>query len=184
MDDHESARILAYAEVLRERQRRDYSLRYIFRWFSEKFSTPYADVEEMPVDDVLRHFYEVEAEQAVAAASEDGQAGFQARQDLAKTLRELSMSPQERAKMVAEQQRKEAVLGEKDEEFDRQVEAEARAQEAEREKQEREKGEATPPPAATESEELPPIKMEFGLPHELEELGAGDGLGLVGLEKP
>lgn len=37
----------------------EYVLRNIFRWYSKEFATPLHIVESLPLDDVLRHYYEV-----------------------------------------------------------------------------------------------------------------------------
>jgi len=39
-----------------------YNLRYIFRWYSQRFHTPLHVVEALPLEDVLRHYYECEYE--------------------------------------------------------------------------------------------------------------------------
>lgn len=36
----------------------EYNLRFIFRWYSREFHTPMADVEAMPLEEVLMHFFE------------------------------------------------------------------------------------------------------------------------------
>lgn len=36
----------------------DYILRFIFRWYSREFSTPLREVEEIPLDTILEHFFE------------------------------------------------------------------------------------------------------------------------------
>ena len=36
----------------------EYSLRYIFRWYSREFSTPLTEVEDIPLEDVMRHYFE------------------------------------------------------------------------------------------------------------------------------
>jgi len=48
---------LAMQSVLKEDL--DYLLRDIFRWYSKEFVTPLHVVETLPLEDVLRHYYEV-----------------------------------------------------------------------------------------------------------------------------
>jgi hypothetical protein len=40
-----------------------YTLRYIFRWYSRTFATPLHVVESLPMEDVLRTYYEVRYEE-------------------------------------------------------------------------------------------------------------------------
>jgi len=40
----------------------DYNLRHIMRWYSRTFHTPLHMVEDIPLEDVLRHYYEVQFE--------------------------------------------------------------------------------------------------------------------------
>lgn len=56
-DWHRSICILAYNSVLKSDDR-DYNLRRIFRWYSEKFHTPLHKVDSLPLEDVLTHYYE------------------------------------------------------------------------------------------------------------------------------
>ena len=53
-------RLLAMHAVVKESG--DYNLRYIFRWYSRTFHTPLHVVENLPIDDILQHYYEVEYE--------------------------------------------------------------------------------------------------------------------------
>ena len=41
----------------------DYNLRYIFRWYSQTFNTPLTEVEELPLEDVLQHYWESQYEE-------------------------------------------------------------------------------------------------------------------------
>lgn len=48
---------LAMQSVLKEDL--DYLLRDVFRWYSKEYATPLHVVETLPLEDVLRHYYEV-----------------------------------------------------------------------------------------------------------------------------
>jgi primosomal protein N' len=63
MDDLQALKILALRAVLDPKSDPDYSLRHVFRWFSKTFHTPLAQVEEMPLEDILRHYYEDDYEE-------------------------------------------------------------------------------------------------------------------------
>ena len=39
-----------------------YLFRFIYRWYSREFSTPLHEVENLPTEDVLRHYFEVKYE--------------------------------------------------------------------------------------------------------------------------
>jgi hypothetical protein len=41
----------------------DYFIRKVFRWYSKEFSTPLHEVLELPLDDVLTHYWESQYEQ-------------------------------------------------------------------------------------------------------------------------
>ncbi len=89
MDIFTAIRVHAYADVLSDKPTSDYRIRQIFRWFSEKFHTPLYDVYELPIYDVLQHYYEVHVEQLAAAT--DNESAEQLKQE----LRELGMTPEE-----------------------------------------------------------------------------------------
>ena len=36
----------------------DYTLRHIFRWYSRQFHVPLTEVDEVPLDDILQHYFE------------------------------------------------------------------------------------------------------------------------------
>lgn len=52
----DSIQILALKAVREEDA--EYRLRFIYRWYSETFNTPLHVVEDLPTEDVLRHFFE------------------------------------------------------------------------------------------------------------------------------
>jgi hypothetical protein len=70
--DHITAlRILALHEVVKANKGNpsaDYVMRKIFMWYSEKFHTPLHQVDDLPVDDVMRAYYEY----SYANASDEG----------------------------------------------------------------------------------------------------------------
>jgi hypothetical protein len=55
---------LAMAAVVSEND--DYNLRYVQRWYSKEYSTPLADVEDIPVPDLLQTYFEVRYEDMAA----------------------------------------------------------------------------------------------------------------------
>jgi hypothetical protein len=61
MEYFDAVRALALLSVIKED--RDYRLRTILRWYSKTFFTPLHIVEELPVEDVLRHYYETKYEE-------------------------------------------------------------------------------------------------------------------------
>jgi primosomal protein N' len=81
-------RILALKEVLSDTPSSDYEIRKIFRWYSKEFCTPLHMVDELPMYDVIRHYWEYQYE----SADEDTQL---------KEADELSKSPEELAKEKA-----------------------------------------------------------------------------------
>ena len=65
MDSSEAIRLIALKAVLAARRRSpdggvdpSYGLRRVFRWYSKTFSTPLAEVELLPIDDVLQAYWE------------------------------------------------------------------------------------------------------------------------------
>lgn len=52
--------VLALHAVVREDG--DYNLRSVFRWYSKTFATPLHVVETLPIEDVLRHYFEAKYE--------------------------------------------------------------------------------------------------------------------------
>lgn len=69
MDDLEAVKILALRAVLKPTSDPTYRIRQIFRWFSKTFHTPLAEVEAMPLEDVLQHYFESDYEQMVEDTS-------------------------------------------------------------------------------------------------------------------
>lgn len=56
LDLLKSLRLCAYGAV--KAKDSDYVLRFIFRWYSREFKTSLAEVEAMPLEEVLTHFFE------------------------------------------------------------------------------------------------------------------------------
>lgn len=56
MEYFDAIRALALRSVVTED--REYRLRTIFRWYSKTFFTPLHTVDELPLEEVLRHYYE------------------------------------------------------------------------------------------------------------------------------
>jgi hypothetical protein len=54
-------RQIALRDVLKEPY--EYHLRHVFRWYSKTFSTPLTEVEDLPLETVLQHFYEARYEE-------------------------------------------------------------------------------------------------------------------------
>lgn len=61
MDQITATRISALHSV--EHPDRDYLIRKILRWYSKTFHTPLADVEELPLDDIMQAYYENRVEE-------------------------------------------------------------------------------------------------------------------------
>lgn len=53
-----SARLLAMQAVKTDLVDPQYFFRLVFRWYSKTFSTPLHIVEELPLEDVLQHYFE------------------------------------------------------------------------------------------------------------------------------
>jgi hypothetical protein len=60
LDLLKATRLLAFAAV--EKRDADYLLRYILRWYSRTFATPLHEVDALPLEDVLEHYFECQAE--------------------------------------------------------------------------------------------------------------------------
>lgn len=65
MENYNSIRLIALDAVLTRRRRKagdpidpDYEMRRVCREYSERFHTPLADVYDLPIDDVLRDYWE------------------------------------------------------------------------------------------------------------------------------
>jgi hypothetical protein len=117
VDVYRAIRVHAYADVVAGKPTHDYSLRSIFRWYSEKFHTPLHLVEDLPVYDVMQHYYEWHAEQLVSATDAESVAAFH------DELKELSMTEAELKRHQAEQDRQ----AYEDHLFNEEVDAEALA---------------------------------------------------------
>lgn len=63
MDYFRALRTLALADVTRDPPAPSYALRRIFRWYSSKFATPLHLVDDLPLHDVLQHYYEAHFEE-------------------------------------------------------------------------------------------------------------------------
>ena len=55
-----ATRLLAYRAVTKRDP--EYVFRHILRWYSRTFSTPLHEVEDLPIDEVMRHFFVVRFE--------------------------------------------------------------------------------------------------------------------------
>jgi hypothetical protein len=80
MDYYKALRTVALQEVLSDTPSQSYSLRRIFRWYSQKFCTPLHVVNTLPIHDVLVSYFESHYE-------EFGEDKIQ------EELRELTMTP-------------------------------------------------------------------------------------------
>lgn len=60
MDFIDGIKVRALLAVLRPDQ--EANLRHIFRWYSKTFSTPLHEVDDLPVEDILLHWFEVQYE--------------------------------------------------------------------------------------------------------------------------
>lgn len=192
MDFYKSLRILALAEVVKEEPGSAYSIRQVFRWYSEKFHTPLHLVDELPLHDVMQHYFESNYEKL-----KDSPGALQ------EELIELSRTPEEEAAAKAKADR-EVFQNWK---FEREAEEEAKVQQAAKAKKlasdavKPKKPPVFSPPSASlrarmSSEESPivpdlnkppepTIKMSFIDLDELEELSSSDSFGgepLVGLK--
>lgn len=114
MDLLGAIRKCALAEVVAEESSADYRLRRIFRWYSIKFSTPLHVVEELPIQHVLQHFFEVQYE----TKYDDGEL-----EDLEQERVVLTETDDQRKERLA----REAKKREEEEAFMRQVAAEEAA---------------------------------------------------------
>lgn len=119
LDYYKTLRILAMREVTRDASTPEYALRRIMRWYSKEFSTPLHVVNDLPLHDVLTHYYEANYENL----SEDND-------KLIDEMRELSMTDDEQA---AEQARKDRAEYE-DYLFNKETEEEAEVQQAKKKK--------------------------------------------------
>jgi primosomal protein N' len=153
--------ILALAEVLSDTPSPEYALRRIFRAYSERFHTPLHMVDDIPLVDVLTHYYETVFEQM----SEGDEAAQTELEELTKTL---SMSEQEAEKARAEKAKRQY----RDYLFEEELKREAAAQ-----------GKPKAQEVLKKTEELihalknEEIKMQFVSDEEMDELSNQDGVG-------
>lgn len=103
-----ATRVLAMHAV--EKKPPEYVYRFIMRWYSREFHTRLDEVEDVPVEDVLQHYFECRYEDM---ADEDRQ---EERED-------LLMTPEQRAA----KDREERVAQADDDDFFRKIQEEARA---------------------------------------------------------
>lgn len=111
LDLLKAIRLLAWDSV--KNRPSEYLMRHIFRWYSERFHTPLHEVDDLPLEDVLQHYFEVRYEELPDELSDDEE----------EHLRETR---EERLAREAN----EAAEKEDDDAFFRQVQAEAAAQRA------------------------------------------------------
>lgn len=60
MDYFESLKLIALDNVIHEKG--DYGLRHVFRWYSREFHTPLHVVENLPLEDIMTHYFECQYE--------------------------------------------------------------------------------------------------------------------------
>lgn len=192
LEYYKALQVLALREVIKKEPSPAYRMRQIFRWYSETFHTPLHLVEELPLFDIMRHYYEANYEKL-----KEDPVGLQ------EELIELSQNDEEAA----------AAKAKKDKEdfenwtFERDAEQEAKYQQAAKVKimaaqaaKPKQQPVFSPPsaslrarmsaddaPAAPDISKPPEptIKMSFIGLDELEELSNSDGFGiepLVGLK--
>jgi hypothetical protein len=145
LDEFRAIQTRALADVLRgqdpeAKQDPEYVLRGIHRWYSEKYHTPLHQVDDLPLEDVLRHYYEDHYE----ALAKDDPARLDAER------RRLSMTEEELRRARWEEDAADADA----EQYRREVEAEEAA--------EKEKTVIPSDPAPRTAVELPPdVHMTF-----------------------
>jgi hypothetical protein len=170
VDYSTALQVLALREVIDENESPEYRIRKILRWYSKTFVTPLHIAEELPLEDILQHYYECNFEEMSEAERVDA-------------VKQFCMTPEQRlaVKNAAEV---------KEEEFFKELEAEAAAQAAAPKKPKvvlpqkplQAPSDALIPPPDSNGE----ISMQFVDLKELEALAESDGLGdiepLVGLK--
>ena len=178
MNYDRAIRILALASATAQNPAPEYSLRRIFRWYSEKFHTPLHVIDDLPLHDVLTHYYEWHVEQILD--DEDA---------LNKEISELTATPEEiRAqKMLRDRETY------NDFSFEKEVRTEAAKQQVEAKKEALIEAQKPPKPVvfsapdpsrqAIQINEPPDIKVSFASLEEFEELENSDGIGFTGFEK-
>jgi len=162
MDDlFRQCQTLALADVLAEKPSAEYSLRRIFRAYSEKFHTPLHLVDDIPLVDVLTHYYETCFESML-----DGDDAAQ--NELDELTKTLSMSEQEAEKARAEKAKQQY----RDYLFEQELKREAASQEKPKAQEVLKKTEELI--NALQNEE---IKMQFVSEEEMDALSNQDGVG-------
>lgn len=165
-----ATRLLAFRAV--DKKEPEYVLRYIMRWYSREFFTPLHVVEELPIDDILTHFFECRYE------------GMD-EHELEEEGEDLRMTP---AEALAKEEAEEAAA-EEDDEFEREAQEEASRQEATKPvttPARLPEGEPEPPaiPVAVMGENLPTVFKELAdkadpsikeIPPEIEMVFVDDG---------
>lgn len=141
MDFVEAVRVIALRDVANTR--RDppqgdsaYLMRTIRRWYSREFATPLSDVEDLPDEEVLQHYFECKFE-----ALEP--------RDLDEEITDAVMAPEERAK------RDRGAAAED-------VDMHRFAEEVRAEEEARRKKQAETPKEPPKSAGIPEIDMNFG----------------------
>jgi len=192
LEYYKALRIIALNEVLKEDSGQAYSLRQVFRWYSEKFHTPLHLVDDLPLHDIMQHYFESNYEKI-----QDEQ------NKLDSELTHLSQTDEEAAATCATKDREEF----QNWKFEREAEEEAKVQQASRAKKmaaDVNKPKLAPvfaAPSASLRARMsaedaltvpdlakhpePTIKMTFINIDELEELSSSDSFGgepLVGLK--
>lgn len=135
-------------EVTADDPSAEYTLRQVFRWYSEKFHTPLDRVADLLLHDVLQHYYEAQYEDLRA---DDPQRFKEELEALSMTAAEYRAHQEKRARAAAA-----------DDEFFKAVSAEAKQQAA--------------APAPAPVAEPPQVKMQFVDLAELDRLMTADGL--------
>ena len=135
-----------------------YSIRYIIRWYSRTFSTPIAQVMELPLDEVLLHYYECHYEEM-----DETQVQFE--------IDHLLESEEIRASKIREEEAREV----EDVQFQRQVEGEEAS--AQEEKNVKANSEPQPPLPRLDAPIPPDMSVKFLDPNLFEE--ALDGFGIM-----
>lgn len=94
MELSEAQRLLALRAVLHPKSDPGYQLRKVFRWYSQAFYTPLHEVYELPLADVLEHYFECHYEELRAKYEEKGDP------QLLTELEDSLMTPEERAAKI------------------------------------------------------------------------------------
>lgn len=111
-------RLSALNAVLHPETDPEYELRRIFRWYSKEFHVPLPQVYDLPLDDVLQHYYEAKYEQMEGV--EPDEKDQDQRPYLIRERDFLCETPEERRRRIIEEE-EDKRIGDK---FQRQVEEE------------------------------------------------------------